>query len=232
MADTGQRTEKPTPRRLEKARKEGHFPVSKDFVNGVQFLVFLVLVAAYGRSWLSNLTATSRMVIVRGFHTELTPATLRDLLYLMTTRLAAPLVLAGAGLVAVGLATHLMVTRLGFSFHKLAPDLKRLNPIKNLANLKRQNLTQFLQALILLPVFSMAVYVVASDNLPAYLQLPFLTVESGLKRVTASLGDLLWKAVYVFMIWGAVDLARQQRRFSQEMRMSKQEVRDESKESD
>jgi len=43
---------------------------------------------------------------------------------------------------------------------------------------------------------------------------------------------LLWKAVYVFMIWGSIDLFRQQRRFTQEMRMSKQEIRDESKESD
>src|SRR5204863_8326437 len=129
-------------------------------------------------------------------------------------------------------ATHLMITRLGFSFNKLTPDLKRLNPAKNLANLKRQNLTQFLQALVLLPVFSLAVYAVAKDSLPAFLQLPYQTVESALKRVTGSIGDLLWKAVYVFMIWGSIDLFRQQRRFSQEMRMSKQEIRDESKEAD
>jgi flagellar biosynthetic protein FlhB len=34
------------------------------------------------------------------------------------------------------------------------------------------------------------------------------------------------------MIWGSIDLFRQQRRFEEEMRMSKQEIRDESKESD
>src|SRR5436853_482893 len=156
MADKSQQTEKPTQRRLEKARKEGNFPVSKEFVNGVQFLVFLVLLAGYGRSWLANLTATSRIVIARGFHMELTPQTLRELLYLIATRLVSPLLLAGAALVGAGIATHLLVTRLGFSFNKLAPDLKRLNPARNLANLKRQNLTQFLQALVLLPVFSLA----------------------------------------------------------------------------
>ena len=32
MADKSQQTEKPTPRKLEKARKEGQFPVSKEFV--------------------------------------------------------------------------------------------------------------------------------------------------------------------------------------------------------
>jgi flagellar biosynthetic protein FlhB len=52
------------------------------------------------------------------------------------------------------------------------------------------------------------------------------------KRVTSSIDDLLWKGVYVFLFWGSIDLFRQQRRFEQDMRMSKQEVRDEARESD
>src|SRR5437868_7481932 len=127
MADRSNQTEKPTQRKLTKARKEGQFPVSKEFVNGVQFLVFLVLLSTYGRDWLGNLTTTSRTVLTQGFHTELTPTTLRELLYLMGIRLAFPLMLAGAALVAASLATHLAVTRLGFSFNKLAPDFKRIN---------------------------------------------------------------------------------------------------------
>jgi flagellar biosynthetic protein FlhB len=157
---------------------------------------------------------------------------LRELLYIMTTRLAFPLLMAASALVAVGLVTHLLVTRLGFSFNKLAPDFARLNPARNLKNLKSQNFTQFCQALVLLPVFTMVVYAVAKENLPGFLQLPFQAVGSGLNRVSSSIADVLWKAAYLFMIWGSVDLFRQQRRFSQDMRMSKQEVRDESKESD
>ena len=139
---------------------------------------------------------------------------------------------AGLLLVAVGMAAHLGVTRLGFSFNKLAPSFARLNPAKNLSNARSQNLTQFVQALILLPIFTFAVYSVAKDNLPALLMLPFQAVASGMKRITSSIDDLLWKAVYVFLIWGSIDLVRQQRRFSQEMRMSKQEIRDESRDSE
>ncbi len=232
MADKSQQTEKPTQRKLDKARKEAHFPVSKEFVGAVQFLVFVLLLGNYGAGWLSKLTETSRMVIARGFHTELTPQTLRELLYMMTTRLVFPLMMGAAILMGASLGAHLMVTRLGFSFSKLAPDIKRLNPIKNLRNLKSQNPTQFFQALILLPVFSFAVYVVARDNFSGFLQLPFLTVDSGLMRVTTSIGDLLWKGVYVLLAWGSFDLFRQTRKFQQEMRMSKQEIRDESRESD
>lgn len=232
MPDKSQQTEKPTQRKLEKARKDGHFPVSKEFVGAIQFLVFVILLGSYGKGWLSSLAEVSRMVISRGFHTELTPQTLRELLYLLTSRAVFPLMMGATALIGASLGAHLCVTRLGFSFKKLAPDLKRLNPIKSLANVKRQNLTNFFQALVLLPVFSFAVYAVAKDNFSAFLQLPLLTVNSGLHRLSGSIGDLLWKGVYVLMIWGCIDLFRQQRRFGQEMRMSKQEIRDEAKESD
>ncbi len=177
MAERDQQTEKPTQRKLQKARKEGQFPVSKEFTGGVQFLVFVWLLGVYGPAWLSNLTVTARFVIDRGFHTEITPATLRELLSMMTSRLAFPMMLGGATLVGVGLAAHLMVTRLGFSVQKLAPDFSRLSPAKNLSNVKRQNLTNFVQALVLLPLFSLVVYMVAKDNLPLFLQLPFQAVE-------------------------------------------------------
>jgi flagellar biosynthetic protein FlhB len=232
MADKSQQTEKPTQRKLEKARKEGQFPVSKEFVNGVSFLVFVLLLGSYGRGWLAGLVDTSKIVLNRSFHVELTPIVLRELLYLLGHRLAYPLAIAGAVMVGSSLAVHLMVTRLGFAFNKLAPDFARLNPAKALANVKRQNLTGFVQALILMPVFSLAVYYIAQDNVAAFMQLPFQAIGSGLKRVTSSIDSLLWKAVYLFMIWGSIDLFRQTKRFQQEMRMSKQEIRDEAKESD
>src|ERR1700686_3112573 len=220
MADKSQQTEKPTQRKLEKARKEGQFPVSKEFVNGVTFLVFVLLLGSYGRSWLAALVDTSKIVLHRSFRMELTPIVLPELLYVLGKRLVYPLMIAGAVLVASSLAVHLMVTRLGFAFNKLAPDFARLNPAKALANVKRQNLTGFVQALILMPIFSLAVYYIAQDNVAAFMQLPFQAVGSGMKRVTSSIDNLLWKAVYLFLIYGSIDLFRQTKRFQQEMRMS------------
>ena len=76
MADTSGQTEEPTQKKLDKARKEGQFPVSKEFVNGVQFLIFVWLLGSYGSKWLAGLVATSRIIFNRGFRVELTPETL------------------------------------------------------------------------------------------------------------------------------------------------------------
>ena len=53
---------------------------------------------------------------------------------------------------------------LGLSLKKLAPDLKRLNPLEKLRNLPRQNFAAFLQALVFLPLLSGAVWAMAATK--------------------------------------------------------------------
>jgi flagellar biosynthetic protein FlhB len=74
------------------------------------------------------------------------------------------------------------------------------------------------------------VYVMARDKLESILALPLGTVDSGYRFLTASLMALFWKAALVFMIFGSVDLFRQLRRHKQDLRMSKQEIKEEMKE--
>ena len=47
--------------------------------------------------------------------------------------------------------------------------------------------------------------------------------------VASSIQSLLWKASMLFVIFGAVDLIRQKQRYQQELKMSKQDIRDEMK---
>ena len=54
MSDRSGKTEEPTQRRLEKARKEGQFPQAKEFVAALQFLVFLGLLGAGGAEWMAS----------------------------------------------------------------------------------------------------------------------------------------------------------------------------------
>ena len=62
MADKSQQTEKATPRRLEKARKEGRFVSAREFVAGVQFLIFVSIAAAWSLRMMGSLqeSCTSR----------------------------------------------------------------------------------------------------------------------------------------------------------------------------
>src|SRR5947207_3997798 len=229
MADKSGKTEEPTQHRLEKARKEGQFPSAKEFVSALQFMVFLGLLGAGGAHWLAQFRVTTRSLFTLAFARELRPEDLTHLAWHLSSRHILPLAMAGMAVAGFTLAVRLITTRFGLSLKKLAPDPGRLNPISKLKELPKQNLPALGQAMVLLPLFLWAVYVIARDKLEAFLALPLQSVESGFGFVGGSLMELFWKAAGVFLVVGAVDLFRQMRRHNRELRMSKQEIREEMK---
>jgi len=232
MADKGQQTEKPTPRHIEKARREGRFATSRDLVAAVQFLAFVILLAVSGAGWFARLRINTRSLLAQAFGEDLSVTEVLRITHLVVFRDLLPLVLAGGILVAVTLTTQLVSTRFGLASEKLLPDFKRLNVISRLRELPRQNFTVFTQALLLLPLFGLAVYVVIKNNLEALVRLPLQSVEQGAGQLGGSIQDLFWKATLVFLVVGCFDFWRQHRRYLADLRMSKQEVREEVKETE
>jgi len=72
----------------------------------------------------------------------------------------------------------------------------------------------------------------ARANADLLLTLPFMSLDSGLLKVGTSIKDILWKAAAVFLVFGLIDLFRQKRKFNKDLRMTKHEVKQESKENE
>ncbi len=98
--------------------------------------------------------------------------------------------------------------------------------------LPRQNIQSVIQAAIMIPVFAAAIYYLVADKVETWLMLPLRGLDDGTLQMVASLESLLWKASGLFLVFGAVDLVRQKTRYERDLKMSKQEIRDESKETD
>jgi flagellar biosynthetic protein FlhB len=228
MAEQG-KTEQPTQRRLEKAREEGQFPAAREFVSALQFMVFLALLGAGGGAWLAQFRATARWLFQMAFTPALGPEDVTHIAWQLAWKHFLPLALGGLAVALATLAFRLITTRFGFSLKKLAPEAARLNPLSKLKELPRQNLPMLLQSLILLPLFLWAVYVIARDKLDGFLALPLESVTVGWGFLGGSLMELFWKASGVFLVFGCVDLVRQMRRYKQDLRMSKQDIKEEAK---
>jgi len=227
----GEKTEQPTPRKLQRARKEGRFAASREFVHGVHFFGFVLLVSLLA----GPLCQAGRTMMLghlrRAFRTELTGQGVVDWAR-EAARQGGWLLVAGLGLAAVALAAHLAVTQFGFATAKLAPDWSRLNPAPRLRNMAGQNLYQGLTALVLLPVFGAMLWLAVQDNLDLFLSLPLGRLEVSAARAGRAMEGLLWKGALVFLVFGCLDLLRQKRKHLAELRMSRQEVRDEIKEAE
>src|SRR5580698_8380699 len=95
MADSS-KTEKPTSRRLEKARKEGQFASSRELVAAGQFLVFLAMAQAWFSGWMDGLKAMLARALTEAFHADLNSTSLPAILGSLIQQAVVPLsVLAG-----------------------------------------------------------------------------------------------------------------------------------------
>jgi flagellar biosynthetic protein FlhB len=227
------RTEKPSPRKISKARDDGNYVVSKEFIAAVQFMTFFVTVTQFGDQFGTSCQVDVTKWIGLAFSgTELHRESLHGL---VTTFLVPHLLpIFGIGLTLTGSAilAQLVVSRLGISVKKLTPQLNRLNPLPRLKDQPKQNLVTAGLAAVLLPVFLWTVYMLVSANATKLLSLPSRSAAAGANVLFGMISDLLYKATVVFLLVGAVDWYRQQSRYTKQLKMTKQEVKDEHKESE
>jgi flagellar biosynthetic protein FlhB len=230
MADSGQRSEKPTQRRVDRARREGSFPASREFISSVHFIGFVALSAAFTGAWVMRTARLMCGLLSLAFSGEVTAERVVMISRNIIAPELLPLILAGAALTSLVVFAQLASTRMGVSLQKLAPDFKRFNFTKRLSSLPGQNLPVFLQALLLLPLVGAVVYFEVTENLDSFLELPWMAAQSAALRVGGTIETLLWRAAGLFLLVGLTDLAWQRHRYTQQLRMSKQEIREEVKE--
>jgi len=228
MADSS-RSEKPTARRLEKARGEGQFVVSKDMITAGQFLAFVILFGAAFPAWFTGMKSMLRESLVAAFHGDLDIARAPRIARALFDRAFLPLsgLAAASGLTA--LAVHLSVTGGGFSLQKFQPNFGRFNPVQKIQQIASQAPTNVLQATAMLVAFTATIYYIIRANAGMFLTLPFASLEVGLSKIGDSIRELLWKATAVFIVFGVIDLIRQRHRYTKQLRMTKQEVKEEVK---
>lgn len=227
-----QKTEQPTPRRLQKARERGQFATSREFLAGVQFFFFVALLSLYGESWFGGAQSMMRALLAGAFRPALGAA---DLLSLSRSLLLSQIQSAaafGGMLIAGALAIQMASTRFGIATSRLKPDWQRLNVLSRMKQLRRQNIPAFTQALFLLPLFLYAALAITGERFEEYLRLSSSTIRQSAGMLGQTLGDLLWRAAALFLIFGCIDLYRQRRKHLEDLRMTKQEIRTEHKETE
>lgn len=232
MADSSDKTEQPTPKRLEKARKEGHFAVSPEFLSSTYFATCVTLLIAYSEDWTRALHNAMRLGLQQATQWDGTAASLQVTIRAWMLSLGIPLLLAGLSAAILALFLQLMQTRFGIATAKLKPDWGRLNPAQKAKGILQRGGTQFVYALFLLPIMGLILYTAVSNEWSAILRLPRQDLTGGLHWASKWISSLLTYMAGLFFVIGLVDLLWQTRKFQKSMRMSKQEIKDEMKEMD
>ena len=227
MADN--KSEKPTAQRMRKAREQGQFLVSRGFMNALQFVAALVLLGRLVNGLKGSLSYTLPDILNRVSTREITEAGWLALLRGTLIANLTPLLIFAGALVMVTLASHLAISKLGFSLERLTPKFGRLSPAGKLKELPAQNLKALIEAVMLMAALAAAVQSLIAQHGAAMLRMSLESRTAAAAQIGASITSLLWKAAALFIVFGAVDLMRQQRKYMGQLRMSKQEIKEESK---
>jgi flagellar biosynthetic protein FlhB len=138
----------------------------------------------------------------------------------------------GAVVFLAPFALHLGSTRFGFSVKPLLPSGNKLNPFNKLMRMPKQNLAAVLQALAVIGLSVLAAYWLAGSKAEELYTLPLTSLDVAKESLLHAISKLLWDAAGVLIAAGAIDFVWQRFKFAKQMKMSRQEIRDEWKEAE
>lgn len=233
MSEDAERTEEATPRRREEARNEGRFAKSQELSTAASLLgSALVLSAAtpmLGRALL-DLFGSSLASLHTVTPTAEGAATLFRVAAGKTAAATAALL---ASLAASGLALSALQAKGTFTLKPLEPKFDKLNPVTNAKNLvSPKQLVELVKSLAKLVLVGAAVYGSLKHAMPeaaALVQQEPLGLAAFVKRYTVR---LLMTAGGSYLALAVADYLWQWWQFEKGLRMSKEEVKQEYKESE
>lgn len=235
MADESdlEKTEEASPKRLEKAREEGDVPRSRElaacavlFAAGLSLMMLQQpLNAALKDSLRSGLQFDRTMafdpvsLLMKSSHTVV------DLLIAF-----APLALI---LLAVAIASPVLVGGWVFSNKAYMPQFGRLNPLRGIGNMFSKNaLAELIKSIGKAFIVSAVAYWVVSSDMEPILSLSNMPIEAGISEVSDLMmtGFLTIVAALIFI--AALDVPYQLYHYAEKHKMTKEEVKQESKETE
>lgn len=229
---SGEKTEEPTQKKLDDARKKGQSTKSQD-VNAAAGLFALTVCLAMASSLsgphlvaLFTLAGTDALAVRDNTEMQAVAiAMLREALLLVLPYVAVSIAM---GLVASFAQVGFMIT-----FEPLAPNFDKVNPgsgIKKLFSVR--SIIDFLKMVLKAVALAAVVWVIVLDLLPLLVGASVQTPTGIVAIAWTALLKLLGAAVIVFVVIGPVDFGIQKWLFKRDQKMSKDEVKREFKEMD
>ncbi|MBT0670539.1 flagellar biosynthesis protein FlhB [Novosphingobium profundi] len=235
MADTDsdQKTEEPTDKRLEDARKRGDVAMAAEVRHGTMMLGVLVVTGWLGASACSAFLTLFTRLWGGADGYPMTTDTAQGMIagVMLAWAMALWPVLALLMLCAIG--TGLLQGRPTLSWSRISPRWSKLNPFAGLKRLfGMRALVEFAKTLAKFSAIGLAVFLVLRPRLSGLDQIVGYTPAAvGSAAVTLAF-EAVRAVVFVVLTLVIFDFVYQRRAFMKRMRMTLQEIKDEYKQSE
>lgn len=235
----GEKTEEPTSKKLDDARNEGQVAKSKEIANATG-LIAMFLILKFGIGYFGNhfleifslvygripemIKMSGGFVPVKEFYALIGGTMLRILIILL------PLLLIGF---LIAFLSDYFQVKWKVTAKPLQPKLSKLNPVSGFKRMfSPQSLVELVKSIAKVALIAWVAYGTIRDNFDVIYLLFNMTLWQGIETAGAIAINFGLKCSFIYIIIALLDFVYQKRKFHNDQMMTKQEVKDEYKQSE
>jgi flagellar biosynthesis protein FlhB len=226
----GEKTEKATPKRRNDERKKGRVAKSQDVNTAFLLLFVFILMAVFAGFMKDSMLALFQHTFTEYLNWELTETSVFQIFtesIIQFAKIVGPVMLIA---IIAGVASNLMQIGFLFTTEPLKFDLKKIDPIQGAKRIfSIRALVELLKSLLKIVIIGTVTFFVIWMYKDEMMMVAFKNVEGALAffgRVTIIMGIA---ATIALLLLAVFDYAYQRFDFEKNIRMSKQDIRDEYK---
>ena len=236
FGEGGDKTEKATPKKLDDARKEGRVARSSDLINGFMLLLMFFVLKLFGGimaglfldsfvKYYNKASDISMEVFDVRQAVNLSNEIILDIV------IASLPVLIGSFIVA--LVGNIVQVGWKVTGKPLKPKLDRLNPIGGLKRMfSQEKVVELIKSILKVLAIALVAYNEVKDRWKFILNLYDFEFMQAILNIFDIVLDVGIKISLIFVVIGLADFGYQKWKHLHDLRMSKQEVKDEMKQSE
>jgi flagellar biosynthesis protein FlhB len=229
----GDKSEQPTPKRMNEARKKGQVFKSRDFIQSLLFITAAAVLAAGGPTYFSELSDLMKQFfqpdMMRGDMPMNAMLSRMGFAWSKFLVLSAPLL---GALVVAGVAANFVQVKALFAPEIIKPKFEKLNPLAGFKNIFFSSRTyiELVKNLIKFGVIFWVLYSSIKGSMRDIIPIASMRLDQTATLAGSLISSLLYKVGVVFLILGGADYMIQKKLHMKNMMMSKEEVKQEYKE--
>lgn len=231
--DDSQKTEDPTPKKLEEARKKGNIPLSREVNNWIMLLAGTLIVSLYFPYMFSQFSVVLRFYIEKAHTIPGTPGGLYFALGNAAKEalsiLALPMIFF---IFAAFIGPFAQVGPL-FSSKTITPELSKISIMKGFGRLfSLRSIMEFVKGLAKITLVAVVGFIILQPfykGIEHVIDLSTIQILFEMKDMTVR---MMIGVLVVLLVIALIDLVYQRNQHMKQMRMTKQEVKDEYKQTE
>ncbi|KAA3648381.1 MAG: flagellar biosynthesis protein FlhB [Chloroflexi bacterium] len=225
-----ERTEAPTPQRIQEARREGRVAKSTELNAAIALLVAAFLLRAPGSGLLDALKDVMTTAIIDLPNVTGGQVAPSEMLFNTGMQLGPSIAILILGLLATGVAVSLGQTGFLWASKQIKVDFDRINALKGFQRLLSLNgLVELVKAVFKLAVILWVAYNYLEPRVHELIVLGQMDFGAALGHWAELAYSLILRVGGAYLVLAAADYGYQRWQWMRSMRMTKQEIREEAK---